>query len=130
MSGEGVGAVFVRPDLPGSTRAECPPPRPDPHALNVAAALARQLYPGPVGEVLSERLTSTLALGFLGPDGLSARLAEWLTDEAHRRVATGGPVPGPSDRPCGPQESESHPRKNPDPQGRMERFRAAFGGAR
>lgn len=70
-----------------STVAECPPPRCDPRALNAAAVLAWRLYPGPVGEVLADRLTAGASLGFLGPDGLTARLVEALGDEAACRGA-------------------------------------------
>jgi hypothetical protein len=125
--GEDGGTVFVRPDLPGSTRAQCPPPRPDPHALNTAADQARRLYPGPVGEAAARWLETTRDLGWAGPDGLSARLVEALGDEAACRADAGEPVPAPSDR-TGRENAPA--RVEPDPPSRTERFRAAFGGGR
>ena len=74
----------ARPATPGSTVADCPPPRCDPHALTDAAELARRLYPGPVGRVLARDLESTRACGYMAPDGLTAELVEWLGDRAAR----------------------------------------------
>ncbi len=54
-----------------------PPPRMDHHdrsKIRTAAYRALKVYPGPIGDLISRELLAHEELGYMAPNGLSARL--------------------------------------------------------